>query len=347
MATSQTNSIAYEGAQATEILFDPLVNPSVELNAFTVIQDVTGKTQIPEIAGLQKTARDGASCATTTVGSVTFSDKALEPKPVVHNMAFCAENFIPSYLAGDFPANSNDFQGTQILEAIESRAQSGVVNDLYDILFWGNADATTDTELYLRDTDVSGLYLSWNAGGNMLQSSDFGTGAGAGQFVTGGFTTGTAATDDLQTDEALDILNNLIDNASLKLVSREQGKAFHVTYSIYRNLKKSLSGYATGMTALQVDPTVQIDGVSLMSYMGIPIIPHYRWDEVLLANTAIGFRHFAVLTTNENNFIGIDGTNTSLVTWYSQDDDNVKMRAKYRLDVEIAHTELYVAYKGA
>jgi hypothetical protein len=79
---------------------------------------------------------------------------------------------------------------------------------------------------------------------------------------------------------------------------------------------------------------------------GIPIFYHPRWDEVLLANTAIGFRHYAVLTTNANNYIALDTESMGFDTWYSMDDDKIKMRARYEMDVELAHTELYKAYKA-
>jgi hypothetical protein len=71
MATSITNTISYEGQRAAEILFDPLVGPSAQLSDFTILPTVTRKIQVPEIAGLTGGARDGASCNTTTVGSVT------------------------------------------------------------------------------------------------------------------------------------------------------------------------------------------------------------------------------------------------------------------------------------
>jgi len=350
MATSITNSISYEGEKAREILFDPLVAPSAMLSDFTVLPTVTRKIQVPEIAGLTGTARDGASCNTTTVGSVTITDKALEPKPIVHNLDFCADSFLPSYLAADFKTGNmrNDMGGTELLDAIQERANAGLANDIFDILFWGNASAATSVATYLNDHDVSGLFLSWNAGGNQLQASDFGTGtAGTAHTLsaTGAWTTGTAASDVLATDEAIDILNNLIDEADLKLISRAD-KVFHVTYSVYRNLRKSLSGFDTNATNLDISPTDLTNGVPVLNIDGIPIFYHPRWDEVLLANTAIGFRHYAVLTTNANNYIALDTESMGFDTWYSMDDDKIKMRARYEMDVELAHTELYKAYKA-
>lgn len=339
MATSITNTISYEGQRAAEILFDPLVGPSAQLSDFTILPTVTRKIQVPEIAGLTGGARDGASCNTTTVGSVTITDKALEPKPIVWNYLFCADSFLPSYFGADFKVGNmrNDMEGTELLEAIQSRAQAGLANDIFDILFWGNATSATGSDLYLRDHDVSGLYLSWNGGGNQLQVSDITHVLTA---TSVGTTTGT-----LETDEALDILNTMIDNAPLTLIGRED-KVFHVTYSVYRNLRKSLSGFDTGATNLQVIPSDMTGGVPVLSYDGIPIFYHPRWDSVLAANSDIGFNHYAVLTTNANNYIALDTDAFSFDTWYSMDDDKVKMRARIEMDVELAHTELYVAYKS-
>lgn len=330
-----TNSITYSGNQATELLLTPLVERAVGISDFRVIFDVTGKTRVPTLAGLQETARDGSSCSTTEVGAVTLSDYVLQPQPVVHNLGFCKYEFKASYLAGDFPANSNDFTGTELIEAIEQYAGEGVMNDQYDLIFWGNASGVTAT--YLTDPSVTGLYEAWDGGANMLTATDMTAG------LATSFATGASAT--LGKDEAWTILENLIDAQSLELDQRE-GKAFHVSRNFYRNLKQSLNGYNTSAGALRIVPSEVTGGVSVMEYDGIPIIKHSRWDSVFTGNSGLGFNTFAVLTANENNVIAIDGTDASLDVWYSKDDDKVKMRANYEIDTNITFDSLYVAYKN-
>jgi len=332
------NNITYSGNQATEILLTPLVNRAVGISDFRVIFDVTGKTRVPSLSGMQKTARDGANCSTTETGTVTVSDYSLDPKPVVHNFGFCKDEFKPSYLAGDFPANSNDFTGTELLEAIEQYAGEGVSNDLYDILFWGNASSSTAFETYLSDHDVSGLYLAWDGGANMKQASDMAAG------LATAFATGAAAT--LGTDEARTIMENLIVDSPLELDQRDD-KVFHVSRNVYQNLRQSLSGYSTNAgNALRVVPSEVEGGGEIMTYQGIPVVKHSRWDSVFTANSVLGFNTFIVLTVNANNVIAIDGTDASLTTWYSIDDDKVKMRANYEIDTNINFDSLYIAYKN-
>ena len=343
MATTINNTISYEGEVAQEILFDPLVGPSARLSDFTIIPSVTRKVQVPEIAGLTGAARDGASCNTTTVGSVTITDKALDPKPIVWNFDFCADSFLPTYLAQDFKTGNmrNDLQGTDLLDYIGQRASQGLANDIFDIMFWGNASAATSVATYLTDHDVTGLYTSWNGGGNIYQASDINHVLTA----TSVGTTGTAATDVLVKDEALDIMWTLYDNAPLELLDQD-GLVFHVTHSVYTNLLKSITGFSTAASNLDVTQGEFMGKPNTIFVAGIPVVSHKRWDKVLLANTAIGFRHFAVMTTNANNFIAVDTEAAQFDTWYSMDDDNIKMRARLEMDVELAHTELYVAYKA-
>ena len=91
-----------------------------------------------------------------------------------------------------------------------------------------------------------------------------------------------------------------------------------------------------------------IEGVKVLTYDGIPLMPIPTWDNIIKAYYNDDERYtfgpnIAVYTTKEVLAVGVDNINSlgDLRTWYDENTELVKTKSKGKIDAKLANPALF------
>lgn len=146
----------------------------------------------------------------------------------------------------------------------------------------------------------------------------------------------------LDPDDVQDILKGLYFNADLTLRGKK-GNFILCTQSFYDAYELSLSG--TSLAELYVNLT---EGMKVLKYKNIPLVPFQIWDEYIEEFYNDGYKHtfgpnIAVLTNKEVLACGVDSVDSfgEMEIWYDRDSRKVKNESMGKADAKLANPELF------
>lgn len=136
------------------------------------------------------------------------------------------------------------------------------------------------------------------------------------------------------------ILKGLYDKMTPELRSRMSEARFVVTGSVADAYITDLEADGTEAAHMKV-----VNGVTQLSYRGIPITVRRDWDVHLAASFSNVRPHRALLVLPENLIVGTDGANdaTNAEMWYDQNTQTNRFRVEYYAGTLYLHPEYITA----
>jgi hypothetical protein len=316
----------YSGANLNEIFYEPVFRSDDIMRNYRVLPNVKHKMNVFTSAALTKITQKYTACSATS-GSTQFNidEKTITAGRMRVALEQCTDEFFGTYIE-EMYRNGVDvmnLEGTQLADAIVDRAVKGIAQDVVR-LAWGGDSSTSNYD------QMSG----W-----MKLMGDDATVEGAKRAVTA--TSSAAPT----AAEALTAIRRAYDEApaALQQVPANEKKIF-ITPVLYNAYLQNLEG-----TSADLAITNQQDGLLVVKFRGVELVPMYEWDTILAdTNPAMfdisgtdytqGLCYCAV----DNLIIGSDVTDPegSFKVFYDDLEEKMFFRGYFKLGVQFLYASL-------
>ena len=316
----------YSGANLNEIFYEPVFRSEDIMSNYRVIPNVKHKMNVFTSAALKKISQKYTGCSATS-GSTQFNidEKTITAGRMRVALEQCTDEFFGTYIEEMYRngADVMNIEGTMLADAIVNRAVKGIASDVVR-LAWGGDDSTANYQ------GVTG----WMK----LMGDDATVLAARTEYSAVAPTTPTAG-------EALGILSKMYDDApaALQQVPATDKKIF-VTPKTYNSYLSNLEG-----TSADLAITNQQDGLLVVKFRGVEIVPMYEWDTILADLDPAMFLRGGVNGTEgacycavENLIIGSDVTDPegSFKVFYDDLEEKMFFRGYYKLGVQFLYPSL-------
>ncbi len=316
----------YSGANLNEIFYEPVFRSDDIMRNYRVLPNVKHKMNVFTSAALTKIVQKYTGCSATS-GSTQFDidEKTITAGRMRVALEQCTDEFFGTYIE-EMYRNGVDvmnLEGTQLADAIVNRAVKGIAQDVVR-LAWGGDDSTANYQ------GVTG----W-----MKLMGDNATVEAAKSTVTVVNPAAPTAA------EAISLIRKAYDAApaALQQVPASDKKIF-VTPKTYNAYLSNLEG-----TSADLAITNQQDGLLVVKFRGVELVPMYEWDTILAdLNPTImksgthegteGLCYCAV----ENLIIGSDVTDPegSFKVFYDDLEEKMFFRGYFKLGVQFLYPSL-------
>ena len=316
----------YSGANLNEIFYEPVFRSEDIMRNYRVIPNVKHKMNVFTSAALKKISQKYTGCSATS-GSTQFNidEKTITAGRMRVALEQCTDEFFGTYIEEMYRngADVMNIEGTMLADAIVNRAVKGIASDVVR-LAWGGDDSTANYQ------GVTG----WMK----LMGDDATVLAARTEFSAVAPTAPTAG-------ESLSLLRNMYDDApaALQQVPASDKKIF-VTPKTYNAYLSNLEG-----TSADLAITNQQDGLLVVKFRGVEIVPMYEWDTILADLDPAMFLRGGVNGTEgacycavDNLIIGSDVTDPegSFKVFYDDLEEKMFFRGYYKLGVQFLYPSL-------
>jgi hypothetical protein len=320
----------YEGANLNQMFFEPVFKSDNILQNYRVIPNVKHKINVYTSAALKKIVRTYTDCSSSSTGS-TFNveNKTLTAGRMRVALEQCSKEIFGTYIEELYKSgvDVNNLEGTLLADAILNRTVSGIGSDVVRIAWGGDTSSASDD------------YKQMDGWMKLM---------GAGSAPR--FTVNAANDNEPGLSEVMSALRKLYDEApaALQQVPAAE-KRFFVTPLIYNTYLQQLEGKAADLALRN-----EIDGVTRVTYRGIPLIPMYEWDTILadtdpdlFANTAGGvttnYSQGICYVATDNLAIGSDVNDpeSAFKVFYDDLEEKMFVRGYFKLGVQYMFDSLY------
>ena len=316
----------YSGANLNEIFYEPVFRSEDIMRNYRVIPNVKHKMNVFTSAALKKISQKYTGCSATS-GSTQFNidEKTITAGRMRVALEQCTDEFFGTYIEEMYRngADVMNIEGTQLADAIVNRAVKGIASDVVR-LAWGGDDSTANYQ------GVTG----WMK----LMGDDATVLAARTEFSAVAPTAPTAG-------ESLSLLRKMYDDApaALQQVPASDKKIF-VTPKTYNAYLSNLEG-----TSADLAITNQQDGLLVVKFRGVEIVPMYEWDTILADLDPAMFLRGGVNGTEgacycavDNLIIGSDVTDPegSFKVFYDDLEEKMFFRGYYKLGVQFLYPSL-------
>ena len=316
----------YSGANLNEIFYEPVFRSEDIMRNYRVIPNVKHKMNVFTSAALKKISQKYTGCSATS-GSTQFNidEKTITAGRMRVALEQCTDEFFGTYIEEMYRngADVMNIEGTMLADAIVNRAVKGIASDVVR-LAWGGDDSTANYQ------GVTG----WMK----LMGDDATVLAARTEFSAVAPTAPTAG-------ESLSLLRKMYDDApaALQQVPASDKKIF-VTPKTYNAYLSNLEG-----TSADLAITNQQDGLLVVKFRGVEIVPMYEWDTILADLDPAMFLRGGVNGTEgacycavDNLIIGSDVTDPegSFKVFYDDLEEKMFFRGYYKLGVQFLYPSL-------
>ena len=318
----------YSGANLNEIFYEPVFRSDDIMRNYRVLPNVKHKMNVFTSKALTKIVAKYTGCSATS-GSTQFNidEKTITAGRMRVALEQCTDEFFGTYIE-EMYRNGVDvmnLEGTQLADAIVNRAVKGIAQDVVR-LAWG-------------DDTGSGVAGYGNMNGWMkLMGDDATVLAARTEFSAAAPTAPTAA-------EALSLIRNMYDSAPAALQQvAAADKKIYVTPKTYNAYLQNLEG-----TSADLAITNQQDGVLVVKFRGVQLVPMYEWDTILADTDPALFLRGGVNGTEgacycavDNLIIGSDVTDPegSFKVFYDDLEEKMFFRGYFKLGVQFLYPSL-------
>tara|TARA_Y100000004_G_scaffold52858_2_gene58749 strand:+ start:4506 stop:5513 length:1008 start_codon:yes stop_codon:yes gene_type:complete len=316
----------YSGANLNEIFYEPVFRSDDIMRNYRVIPNVKHKMNVFTSAALTKIVDKYTGCSATS-GSKQFNidEKTITAGRMRVALEQCTDEFFGTYIE-EMYRNGVDVmnvEGTQLADAIVDRAVKGIGQDVVR-LAWGGDDATASYDQL--------------KGWMKLMGDDATVLAARTEFSAAAPTAPTSS-------EALSLIRNMYDGApaALQQIPASDKKIF-VTPKTYNAYLQNLEG-----TSADLAITNQQDGVLVVKFRGVELVPMYEWDTILADTDPALFLRGGVNGTEgacycavDNLIIGSDVTDPegSFKVFYDDLEEKMFFRGYFKLGVQFLYPSL-------
>ena len=316
----------YSGANLNEIFYEPVFRSDDIMRNYRVLPNVKHKMNVFTSAALTKIVNKYTTCSASS-GSTQFNieEKTITAGRMRVALEQCTDEFFGTYIE-EMYRNGVDvmnLEGTQLADAIVNRAVKGISQDVVR-LAWGGDSATANYD------QMSGWMKLMGDNATVLAART--------ELSAVAPTAPTAA-------EALSLLRNMYDSApaALQQVPAADKKIF-VSPKTYNSYLQNLEG-----TSADLAITNQQDGLLVVKFRGVELVPMYEWDTILADTDPAMFLRGGVNGTEgacycavENLIIGSDVTDPegSFKVFYDDLEEKMFFRGYFKLGVQFLYPSL-------
>ena len=316
----------YSGANLNEIFYEPVFRSDDIMKNYRVLPNVKHKMNVFTSKALTKIVQQYTACSATS-GSTQFNidEKTITAGRMRVALEQCTDEFFGTYIEEMYRSGVDvmNVEGTQLADAIVDRAVKGIAQDVVR-LAWGGDGATAN--------------YNQLSGWMKLMGDDATVLAARTEISAVAPTAPTAA-------EALSLIRNAYDTApaALQQVPAADKKIF-VTPKTYNAYLQNLEG-----TSADLAITNQADGVLVVKFRGVEIVPMYEWDTILADTDPAMFLRGGVNGTEgicycatDNLIIGSDVTDPegSFKVFYDDLEEKMFFRGYFKLGVQFLYPSL-------
>ena len=318
----------YSGANLNEIFYEPVFRSDDIMRNYRVIPNVKHKMNVFTSAALTKIVQKYTACSASSqdpVKQFNIDEKTITAGRMRVALEQCTDEFFGTYIEEMYRSGVDvmNVEGTQLADAIVDRAVKGIAQDVVR-LAWGGDGATAN--------------YNQLSGWMKLMGDDATVLAARTEFSAAAPTAPTAA-------EALSLIRNAYDTApaALQQVPAADKKIF-VTPKTYNAYLQNLEG-----TSADLAITNQADGVLVVKFRGVEIVPMYEWDTILADTDPAMFLRGGVNGTEgicycatDNLIIGSDVTDPegSFKVFYDDLEEKMFFRGYFKLGVQFLYPSL-------
>ena len=332
MANSVTTSFThtYNGQEfLTELFYKPQEGGQDVFGIYKVMQ-VVDKTNLYIPGNLSKILRKYTTCGFSQQGSLAISDRTISVTKVKSNLEECEDAFDGTIFEEAIKrgVDIDDLEGTIVEDILRTSLLKGLESDIPRICWFSTAAASSSD------------YDQFDGWVKLFQDA---SGAGTmGQFLNMNSDPNIESGGLMVADGAITLFRNLYENQSKTLRSVDRAeKKFYVTSTIMDNYLTTLEDTQNERGQLTLE-----DGTTVVKFRGIEVVEVKGWDTNLAdtdnpQKTSVE-KNMCTFTTPSNLIVGADVMSPSneVKTWYSDDDEVLRMKVKFKLGVEILHPEL-------
>ena len=317
----------YNGASLNELFYEPVFRSDDIMRNYRVIPNVKHKMNVYTSAALTKIVEPYTACSATS-GSTQFDidNKTITAGRCRVALEQCTDEFFGTYIE-EMYRNGVDVmnvEGTQLGDAIVNRTVKGIAQDVVR-LAWGG------------DTAAAAGYTAFDGWMKLM---------GADATVLAARTELSAVAPTAPTSgESLSLLRQMYDDApaALQQVASSDKKIF-VTPKTYNSYLSNLEG-----TSADLAITNQQDGLLVVKFRGVELVPVYEWDTILADTDPAMFLRGGVNGTEgacycavENLIIGSDVTDPegSFKVFYDDLEEKMFFRGYFKLGVQFLYPSL-------
>ena len=337
---TQSFNVTYSGKDIVDELFYAPQEGSDDLMGIRKMNNVKTKVNMYLPSTLNKIVRKYSTCGFSATGNaIDVSDKTLEVSRLKVNLEQCGDTFYGTVWEEFYnPGTAIDDLTNTIVGDIAIRKVAEGIRDDNGRIAWFAADSAASTDYSQFDGFIQ-LFVDNSAElGQYLEMTDI-----ANVEDTNG---------DLVADGAYELLKYAWENQTKVLRQMPNAsKAFRVTCTVMDNLRTTYEQLGTGNN---LGLSMLMDG-STLTFRGVAIQEVTGWD-TQLADAAnpnsqglgidIG-KNLLVYTVNDNLVLGSDVTDPQAqLKFRSNDDDDelLKIIAKYKMGAQFVHGELISMY---
>jgi hypothetical protein len=317
----------YSGANLNEIFYEPVFRSEDIMRNYRVLPNVKHKMNVFTSAALTKIVNKYTGCSATS-GSTQFDidEKTITAGRMRVALEQCTDEFFGTYIEEMYRngADVMNIEGTQLADAIVNRAVKGIAQDVVR-LAWGG-DTASGSAAY----DSMDGWMKLMGSGTVLAART--------ELSAVAPTAPTAG-------ESLSLLRTMYDDApaALQQVPASDKKIF-VTPKTYNAYLSNLEG-----TSADLAITNQQDGLLVVKFRGVELVPVYEWDTILADTDPAMFLRGGVNGTEgacycavENLIIGSDVTDPegSFKVFYDDLEEKMFFRGYFKLGVQFLYPSL-------
>lgn len=334
MPNALTTDFTYEypGTIATDFFYKPAVMAPDVRSLFRVRTDVRWKENFHIINPIARMIVADPGCGTRQdTASASIGSKAFEVCNGFFRVSQCADAFEQEVIE-ELTREGIDFfdlQGTAIAGIIQRLLRDAMTRDIFRTFSFGDPDISLDNEdLEAYYNWCTGMWPSLLAGVEdySIHQED--------EITSLSQTTG---------QRSLDYLENLYVNAPRLLRQWAGAKQFAVTQNVYDNLQKTYeqTTFVNGLTARTEN------GVTRLSYRGIPVNPYMAWDEAIEVDGLGNNVRIAFMAT-DNQIVGLlnAADQAKVQQWYDPLTGYNYWQGRPRLGYQYIHDELQAISVG-
>jgi len=308
----------YDGLLSTDLFFKPTIGSPALADVFNLDLGAKNSKKYHIAPVMNKILKPYTGCdQAITNSSFNLTSKGIQLKPFQMYEGWCKDDFTEQ-LQGKYNVLAEQYlkSGNESFDPAGTPIDTMIVDLLKDAL-------RRDIWRRVSFADLSSSSADWNQFDGFWQALIDSSGASNYCVNRIGSSLGTGT---LSAGTALSYFQNIVNNSPLLLKQQaiDGGKGqFLVTRSVWENYYNSLIG--TGAVTEQ-QFTNAIQGISNLTYLGIPVKPISIWDDHLSDSTnplAATTKHLIAFTIKENHVLGVEDTADmeKIDSWFEKKDN--------------------------
>lgn len=320
--------VNFTGESANRIFLDPVFMDDDMLGQYRLMTNVVSKRRMGFVEKLEKIVRKYSGCGFTPVGNLRVYDRTVEVEKMKIDLEMCMDEFQDTVFEETLRTGTriSDLTGTLMANILIQRVQEGLKLDIDRIYHFGNT-ASADPNYEQMDGLWTVHYPALVAD-NLIPRKD----TGSGSLLTAG--------------NGITVIRDVVDNApnELKGLPRSM-KVINVTGYVYQRYIQDLEDGSNTTYAGDAGFTTLVNGVEVATFRGIPVVPRWRWDDILENDLSVTIPNYVEYTTPMNKVLATDTgltgiTATEIESWYDRKDEKVYVKGRWKMGGNYVHPKL-------